>query len=57
MDIIRDTKPQKKKKKLVWSIAGVGLLALTIFVPRLLPTAAPSVTTRAAMNATIAHHR
>ncbi|KPJ78788.1 MAG: hypothetical protein AMS19_11885 [Gemmatimonas sp. SG8_23] len=43
MDIIRDTKPQKKRKKLVWSLAGVGLLALTVFVPRLLPTAAPTV--------------
>lgn len=43
MDIIRDTKPQKKRKKLVWSLAAVGLLALTVFVPRLLPTAAPSV--------------
>lgn len=43
MDIIRDTKPQKKKKKLVWSLVGVGVLALTIFVPRLLPTAAPTV--------------
>lgn len=43
MDIIRDTKPQKKRKKLVWSLAGVALLALTIFVPRLLPTAAPTV--------------
>ena len=43
MDIIRDTKPQKKKKKLFWSIAGVAVLAMTVFVPRLLPTAAPSV--------------
>ncbi len=43
MDIIRDTKPQKKRKKLVWSIVGMGLLAMTIFVPKLLPTAAPSV--------------
>lgn len=43
MDIIRDIQPQKKRKKLAWSIAGVGLLALTIFVPRLLPAAAPSV--------------
>ncbi len=43
MDIIRDTKPQKKKKKLAWSLGGVALLALTIFVPRLLPTAAPTV--------------
>jgi multidrug efflux pump subunit AcrA (membrane-fusion protein) len=43
VDIIRDTKPQKKRKKLLWSVAGVGLLALTVFVPRLLPTAAPTV--------------
>lgn len=43
MDIIRDIQPQKKRKKLAWSIAGVGLLALTICVPRLLPAAAPSV--------------
>ena len=43
MDIIRDTQPQKTRKKLVWSVVGVGLLAMTIFVPRLLPTAAPTV--------------
>lgn len=43
MDIIRDTRPQKTRKKIVWSIVGVGLLVLTIFVPRLLPTASPSV--------------
>jgi HlyD family secretion protein len=43
VDIIRDTKPQKKRKKLLWSVAGVALLALTVFVPRLLPTAAPTV--------------
>jgi multidrug efflux pump subunit AcrA (membrane-fusion protein) len=43
VDIIRDTRPQKKRKKLVWSIVGVGVLVLTIFVPRLLPTAVPSV--------------
>ena len=43
MDIIRDTKPQRKRKKLVWSVAAVALLALTVFVPRLLPTAAPTV--------------
>ena len=43
MDIIRDTKPQKRKKKVIWSLVAMGLLALTIFVPRLLPTAAPTV--------------
>ncbi|MEX2467754.1 MAG: HlyD family efflux transporter periplasmic adaptor subunit [Gemmatimonadota bacterium] len=43
MDIIRDTKPQKKRKKVIWSLAAIALLGLTIFVPRLLPTAAPTV--------------
>jgi HlyD family secretion protein len=43
LDIIRDTKPQKKRKKIVWSLAAIALLGLTIFVPRLLPTAAPTV--------------
>ncbi len=43
MDIIRDTKPQKKRKKIVWTLGAIGLLALTLLVPRLLPTAAPSV--------------
>ncbi|MEX2584238.1 MAG: HlyD family efflux transporter periplasmic adaptor subunit [Gemmatimonadota bacterium] len=43
MDIIRDTKPQKKRKKIIWSLGAIVLLGLTIFVPRLLPTAAPTV--------------
>ncbi len=43
MDIIRDTKPQKKRRRLLWSLGGIALLGLTIFVPRLLPTAVPSV--------------
>jgi multidrug resistance efflux pump len=43
LDIIRDTKPQKKRKKLIWSLGAIVLLGLTIFVPRLLPTAAPTV--------------
>jgi len=43
LDIIRDTKPQKRRKKLIWSLGAIVLLGLTIFVPRLLPTAAPTV--------------
>jgi len=43
VDIIRDTKPQKTRKKLFWGLGAVALLVLTIFVPRLLPTAAPTV--------------
>jgi len=42
VDIIRDTQPKKKRKKIIWSLAAIGLLALTFFVPRLLPTAAPT---------------
>jgi len=43
VDIIRDTKPQKKRRRLLWSLGGIALLGLTIFVPRLLPTAVPTV--------------
>ena len=55
MDIIRDTKPQKKKKKIVWSLAAISLLALTIFVPRLLPTAAPTVDGATVWRDTVEH--
>jgi HlyD family secretion protein len=43
VDIIRDTRPQKKRKRLVWSVVGIAVLALTVFLPRLLPSAAPSI--------------
>lgn len=55
MDIIRDTKPQKKRKRLVWSVVGVALLALTIFVPRLLPTASPTVDGATVWRDTVEH--
>jgi multidrug resistance efflux pump len=43
VDIIRDTKPQKKKKRLVWtSVIVGGVLILTLGI-RQLPSAAPSV--------------
>ena len=43
MDIIRDTKPQKKRKRVLYAVGGVTLLAAAIFGTRLLPTAVPSV--------------
>ena len=43
MDIIRDTKPQKKKKKLVWTSIIVGGVAILTLGIRQLPSAAPSV--------------
>lgn len=55
MDIIRDTKPQKKKKKIAWALGGIALLALTIFVPRLLPTAAPTVDGATVWRDTVEH--
>lgn len=55
MDIIRDTKPQKKKKRLLWSLVGVSALALTIFVPRLLPTAVPTVDAATVWRDTVEH--
>ncbi len=43
MDIIRDTKPQKKRKRIVWGVVGlVAIVAVTLGV-RALPTAAPTV--------------
>ncbi|HSH76787.1 MAG TPA: HlyD family efflux transporter periplasmic adaptor subunit, partial [Longimicrobiales bacterium] len=55
MDIIRDTKPQKKRKRLMWGAVGAGLLALTIFVPRLLPTAVPTVDAATVWRDTVEH--
>ena len=43
MDIIRDTKPQKKKKKLVWTSIIVGGVAILTLGIRQLRSAAPSV--------------
>jgi HlyD family secretion protein len=43
VDIIRDTKPQKKRKRVLYAVGGVTLLAAAIFGTRLLPTAVPSV--------------
>lgn len=43
MDIIRDTKPQKKKKRILWiAFAVVGLIGITVAVQQL-PSAAPTV--------------
>lgn len=55
MDIIRDTRPQKKKKRIVWAAVAVGLLALTFFVPRLLPTAVPTVDAATVWRDTVEH--
>ena len=43
MDIIRDTRPQKKKKRMVWTVVSIAGLLLVTFGIRALPSAAPSV--------------
>ena len=55
MDIIRDTKPKKKRKKIAWALGAIALLALTVFVPRLLPTAAPTVDGSVVWRDTVEH--
>ncbi len=43
MDIIRDTKPQKKRKRIIWAVVGiVAVLGATLGI-RALPTAVPTV--------------
>jgi len=55
LDIIRDTKPQKQKKKLMWGAGAVALVALTVLVPRLLPTAVPAVDAATVWRDTVEH--
>ena len=55
MDIIRDTRPQKKKKRILWGLGAVALLALTIFVPQLLPNAVPTVDAATVWRDTVEH--
>lgn len=43
MDIIRDTKPQKKKKRVYWTASIVVAVVLVTVAIRQLPSAAPSV--------------
>jgi multidrug resistance efflux pump len=43
VDIIRDTKPERKRKKLVWTSVIVGGVAILTLGIRQLPSAAPSV--------------
>lgn len=43
MDIIRDTKPQKKKKRIVWGTVAVLVVAGLFLGVRALPSAAPTV--------------
>jgi multidrug resistance efflux pump len=55
VDIIRDTRPQRKRKRILWAVGGVMLLALTLIAPRLLPTAVPSVDAATVWRDTVEH--
>jgi len=43
VDIIRDTKPQKKKKRVIWTAVVLGGIAILTVAIQQLPSAAPSV--------------
>jgi multidrug efflux pump subunit AcrA (membrane-fusion protein) len=43
VDIIRDTKPQKKKKRIIWTAVVLGGVAILTVAIQQLPSAAPSV--------------
>ena len=55
LDIIRDTRPEKRKKKLAWSATGIGTLAIAVFGWQLLPTGAPTMDTAMVWSDTVAH--
>lgn len=43
MDIIRDTRPQKRKRQITWTVGGIAALVVVTVALRQLPKAAPSV--------------
>lgn len=55
MDIIRDTRPEKRKRKLAWSAVAIGTLAIAVFGWQLLPTGAPTMDTAMVWSDTVAH--
>ncbi len=55
MDIIRDTRPEKRKRKLAWTAAGIGTLAIAVFGWQLLPSGAPTMDTAMIWSDTVAH--
>lgn len=55
MDIIRDTKPKKKKKRVIWTSVILGGLAVITIGIRSLPSAAPSVESATVWMDTVEH--
>ncbi|MDE0123872.1 MAG: efflux RND transporter periplasmic adaptor subunit, partial [Bryobacterales bacterium] len=55
MDIIRDTGPRKRKKKLAWSATAIGAFAIAVFGWQLLPSGLPTVDAAVVWSDTVAH--
>ncbi|MCY3704795.1 MAG: HlyD family efflux transporter periplasmic adaptor subunit [Gammaproteobacteria bacterium] len=55
MDIIRDTGPRKRKKKLAWSATAIGAFAIAVFGWQLLPSGVPTVDAAIVWSDTVAH--
>lgn len=55
MDIIRDTGPRKRKKRLAWSATAIGAAAITVFGWQLLPSGLPTVDAAIVWSDTVAH--
>jgi len=55
VDIIRDTRPQKRRKRLVWGVGAAALLGFAVFGARLLPTAVPAIDAATVWQDTVEH--
>jgi multidrug resistance efflux pump len=55
LDIIRDTRPEKRKRKLTWGVTGIGTLAIAVLGWQLLPSGAPTLDTAMVWSDTVAH--
>lgn len=55
MDIIRDTGPGRRRKKLVWSATAIGAFAIAVFGWQLLPSGVPTIDAAIVWSDTVAH--
>lgn len=55
MDIIRDTGPRKRSKRLAWSATAIGAFAIAVFGWQLLPSGVPIVDAAVVWSDTVAH--
>jgi len=55
LDIIRDTRSEKRNKRLAWGATGIVTLAIAVFGWQLLPSGAPTMDTAMVWSDTVAH--